>query len=120
MQAANLGSSKYLDRKEIDHGGAPGVTGAKFIAETFKGYGITHVFFVEAILRKSLVEMEAIFKDQGLRKDQELIFYCHIGMQLTTVYTAAKILGYENVRIYDGSFYEWSPDDSLPVTTETE
>ena len=68
----------------------------------------------------SLKEMKAIFQEQGLRKNQELIFYCHIGMQLTTVYTEAKMLGYENIRIYDGSFYEWGPDDSLPVTTDTE
>lgn len=35
-------------------------TGARFLAETFKGYGVTHVFFVEAILRKTLVELEAL------------------------------------------------------------
>src|SRR4030043_250024 len=35
------------------------MSGARFIAETFKGYGVTHVFFVEAILRRGLVEMEA-------------------------------------------------------------
>lgn len=39
-------------------------TGARFLAETFKGYGVTHVFFVEAILRKTLVEME----DLGIRR----------------------------------------------------
>ena len=52
--------SKYLDRKRMDREAAPAITGARFIAETFKGYGVTHVFFVEAILRKSLVEMEAL------------------------------------------------------------
>ena len=36
------------------------MTGARFIAETVHGYGITHVFFVEAVLRKALVEMEAL------------------------------------------------------------
>jgi acetolactate synthase-1/2/3 large subunit len=36
------------------------MTGARFIAETLKEYGITHVFFVEAILRKTLVELEAL------------------------------------------------------------
>ncbi len=39
-------------------------TGARFLAETFKGYGVTHVFFVEAILRKTLVELE----DLGIRR----------------------------------------------------
>ena len=36
------------------------MSGARFIAETFKGYGISHVFFVEAILRRGLVEMETL------------------------------------------------------------
>ena len=36
------------------------MTGGRFIAETFKGYGLTHVFFVEAILRQVLVAMEGL------------------------------------------------------------
>ncbi len=36
------------------------MTGGRFIAETFKGYGLTHVFFVEAILRQVLVAMETL------------------------------------------------------------
>ncbi|MBA7471535.1 Acetolactate synthase large subunit [subsurface metagenome] len=40
------------------------VTGARFIAETFKSYGMTHVFYVEAVLRRTLVEMETL----GIRK----------------------------------------------------
>jgi acetolactate synthase-1/2/3 large subunit len=35
-------------------------TGARFLAETLKGYGVTHIFFVEAILRKTLVELEML------------------------------------------------------------
>ena len=35
-------------------------TGARFLAETLKGYGVTHVFFVEAILRKTMVELETL------------------------------------------------------------
>jgi acetolactate synthase-1/2/3 large subunit len=34
--------------------------GARFIGETLKGYGVTHVFFVQAILRKTLVELEEL------------------------------------------------------------
>lgn len=40
------------------------ISGARFIAETLKGYGVTHVFFVEAILRRSLLEMESL----GIRR----------------------------------------------------
>ena len=36
------------------------LTGAKFIAETLKGYGVTHVFYVEAMLRMAAAEMERL------------------------------------------------------------
>ena len=39
-------------------------TGARFIAETFKAYGVTHVFYVDSILRKTMVELEEL----GIRR----------------------------------------------------
>jgi acetolactate synthase-1/2/3 large subunit len=36
------------------------MTGAQFIARTLKGYGLTHVFFVESILRQTLIELEQL------------------------------------------------------------
>ena len=40
------------------------ITGARFIAETLKSYGITHVFYVDAILRKTMVDLEEL----GIRR----------------------------------------------------
>lgn len=64
---------------------------------------------------KSLAELESIFKSQGLDKNEPLVLYCHIGMQLTVVYTSAKLLGYKDIRMYDGSFHEWGPNEELPI-----
>jgi acetolactate synthase I/II/III large subunit len=36
------------------------LTGARFIAETLHGYGLTHVFFMDAILRQTMVELEEL------------------------------------------------------------
>ncbi|MCI0397538.1 MAG: thiamine pyrophosphate-binding protein, partial [Chloroflexi bacterium] len=36
------------------------ITGARFIAETLKGYGVTHVFYVDNILRKTMVDLEEL------------------------------------------------------------
>jgi acetolactate synthase-1/2/3 large subunit len=36
------------------------ITGAKFLAESLKAQGISHVFFMDAIARLSLVEMEQL------------------------------------------------------------
>ena len=38
----------------------PKMTGARFLAETLREYGVTHVFFVPAIIRRALVEMEDV------------------------------------------------------------
>ena len=45
---------------QVSSSGVSKMSGARFIAETFKGYGITHIFYVEAILRKALIEMEVL------------------------------------------------------------
>ena len=42
----------------------PRMTGARFLAETLREYGVTHVFFVPAIIRRALVEME----DVGIKR----------------------------------------------------
>jgi acetolactate synthase-1/2/3 large subunit len=51
-------NTKFL--RQVGESKATKMSGARFMAETFKGYGLTHVFFVEAILRKTLVEMETM------------------------------------------------------------
>ena len=68
-----------------------------------------------ATVFKSKNELAKIFESQGLSKNKGIVLYCHIGFQLTVVYTAAKILGYKDVRVYDGSMHEWGPDKSLPL-----
>lgn len=42
----------------------PRMTGGRFLAETMRGYGVSHAFFVPAIVRSALVEME----DVGIRR----------------------------------------------------
>jgi acetolactate synthase-1/2/3 large subunit len=38
----------------------PKMSGAKYLAATLKAYGVSHVFFVPAVLRKSLAEMDMV------------------------------------------------------------
>jgi thiosulfate/3-mercaptopyruvate sulfurtransferase len=42
------------------------------------------------------------------------VSYCHIGQQATVLYFAARYLGLD-VRLYDGSFQDWSSRPELPV-----
>jgi thiosulfate/3-mercaptopyruvate sulfurtransferase len=67
-----------------------------------------------ASMVKSDAELRDMFAKAGVKPNDTVIVYCHIGQQATTVVMAATILGY-NVRLYDGSFHEWSFHKDLPV-----
>ena len=47
------------------------MTGARYIAEALQGYGVTHVFFVPAILRRTLAEMEERTQIKRIRTNGE-------------------------------------------------
>jgi thiosulfate/3-mercaptopyruvate sulfurtransferase len=50
----------------------------------------------------------------GIQPTDELITYCALGRTACLQYVVAKSLGYR-VRLYDGSFEEWSRIEDLPV-----
>ncbi|OGP67540.1 MAG: hypothetical protein A2W27_02455 [Deltaproteobacteria bacterium RBG_16_44_11] len=53
----------------------------------------------------------------GKDKSKEIITYSDTGRCCPTwAFILAHVLGYKNVRVYDGSFEEWIKDPSLPVS----
>ena len=42
----------------------PRMSGAQYLAETIKGYGVTHAFYMPMVITKALVEMEKV----GIRR----------------------------------------------------
>jgi thiosulfate/3-mercaptopyruvate sulfurtransferase len=63
---------------------------------------------------KSADELAAKFRDAGIKPGDRVIAYCHIGQQATAVYFAARYLGI-NVRLFDGSWEEYSKHTELPA-----
>lgn len=74
-------------------------------------------FFNEDKTLKSKAELETLLADAGIRKGTPVVTYCHSGVQATVPYVVARMLGYD-VRVYDGSFQQWSASDA-PVATGT-
>jgi len=57
---------------------------------------------------KSKAEIENIVKGVGATADKEIILYCGTSTRAGIVYLAlTSILGYKNVKVYDGAYNEW-------------
>jgi thiosulfate/3-mercaptopyruvate sulfurtransferase len=59
-------------------------------------------------------ELRARFAAAGVHPGDTIIGYCHLGQQATAMLFAARRLGY-SVRLYDGSFEDWTVHAALPV-----
>ncbi len=66
---------------------------------------------------KGVAELRAIYADeQGLRPDDDVIVYCRIGERSShTWFVLHHLLGYPNVRNYDGSWTEWGNTVRVPI-----
>jgi thiosulfate/3-mercaptopyruvate sulfurtransferase len=54
----------------------------------------------------------------GISGENEIIIYCGIGgFTSAWWFVLTQLLGYKNVKFYDGSIQDWSHDLSLPMTT---
>jgi thiosulfate/3-mercaptopyruvate sulfurtransferase len=65
---------------------------------------------------KSRAELEAIYGSKGISGDQQVIAYCRIGERSSHSWFALKyLLGYPDVRNYDGSWTEWGSSIGVPI-----
>ena len=57
---------------------------------------------------KSAEELSKLYQSKGVTPDKEIITYCRIGERSSFTWFVLKyLLGYSNVRNYDGSWTEW-------------
>ena len=65
---------------------------------------------------KSPRELEQLYAPKGVTKDKEVIAYCRIGERSSHTWFALKhLLGYPNVRNYDGSWTEYGSLIDVPI-----
>jgi thiosulfate/3-mercaptopyruvate sulfurtransferase len=65
---------------------------------------------------KSAAEIEAELKKRGITRETRVVTYCQGGLgRSTDVAFAMKLIGWDNVVEYPGSWEEWSADPRLPL-----
>jgi thiosulfate/3-mercaptopyruvate sulfurtransferase len=65
---------------------------------------------------KSVPELQEIYGPKGITADKDVIAYCRIGERSShTWFVLTYLLGYPNVRNYDGSWTEWGSMVNVPI-----
>jgi len=61
-------------------------------------------------------EIEALLKSAGIERDKPTITYCQGGIRAAHAAFVMELLGYKDVRVYDGSMREWANREDTPLT----
>lgn len=65
---------------------------------------------------KSVAELKALYEGEGITPDKDIIAYCRIGERSShTWFVLTYLLGYPNVKNYDGSWTEWGNLVGVPI-----
>lgn len=59
-------------------------------------------------LLKSNDEITKIFEEAGLKKDDKIVTYCTGGIRSAYMQMIMEMLGFNNVKNYEGSYYNWA------------
>ena len=65
---------------------------------------------------KTAEDLTALYEGKGVTPDKDVIAYCRIGERSShTWFVLTQLLGYKNVKNYDGSWTEWGNSVGLPI-----
>lgn len=65
---------------------------------------------------KSADDIAAMLKQWHITSDQQVAFYCGTGWRASEVFMYARAMGWPDISVYDGGWYEWSSDPQNPVS----
>ena len=82
--------------------------------------GASHLYWEDLLVAsgnpvlRDFTDVQLQFLEAGADYGAIVVNYCFVGMRASYTYLIAKHLGYD-ARLYDGSWNEWSKNDSLPA-----
>ncbi|MDN8600015.1 rhodanese-like domain-containing protein [Citrobacter sp. S2-9] len=66
---------------------------------------------------RSADDIAAMWKQWNILPDQQVSFYCGTGWRASETFIYARAMGWKNVSVYDGGWYEWSSFPKNPVAS---
>jgi thiosulfate/3-mercaptopyruvate sulfurtransferase len=82
--------------------------------------GARHLYFLDLLTAnmsfKPAAELKALVESRGAAPGKDIIAYCRMSHRATVLYfVLTQLLGYRQVRIYDGSWTEWGNLVGVPI-----
>lgn len=111
-------SAKLLDVRTLEE-----YKGARYFSEKRGGHlpGAILVPYNQLVGRDGMLlpepDLKALFQEAGLSPEDEIVVYDTAGVRSAYAAWVMLMLGYTNVRNYDGSFHEWAGIPELTVET---
>ena len=62
---------------------------------------------------RPLDEIEKMWAEAGITRDKEAVFYCGTAWRSSLAFYCAYMMGFEHIRNFDSSWYEWSMGPSF-------
>lgn len=62
-------------------------------------------------------EIQAMWNEAGIIPDKRIAFYCGTGWRGSEAFYNAWLMGYQDVGVFDGGWFEWSSDPENPYET---
>lgn len=119
--ATNSGESKVaiIDARPEDQYLGAANTRTGHIPGAANLYWMKHLTSNSEMTMKPANELKNLYETLGVKPNQKVVTYCNSGIQASQTYFTLKYLGYD-VKMYDGSFSEWSKTEGTAVVSGKE
>ena len=124
LVAVRAGDTTILDARSPEeyHGQRVGGPGGPDVGAVRYGRipGARHFYYLDLLDEtksfRTPDELMAQVRARGVGADDEIIAYCRMSHRATVVYfMLTELLGFEKVRVYDGSWTEWGNLVGVPI-----